>query len=270
MFSLDRYESTLADVDYLSRSPNRVRVLARLSESPRERRELAEETGITRPTLSRILDELVERRWVARDGRTYHATALGRFLAEEFEAFVERVRPVTLLDDVAPWVPAEGFEFELTRLATAEVVTATPTNAVAPTTHAVRELRRATEVTVVSPAVLPSAIEACRDLTVEGDQRIVAIVTGDVVDALREDAELSATLHEMVTAGRTEVFRSDEHIPYPLLVTDDRVTIILSDADGAPHAAVTSEDDAVRSWARSTAGACRAEATRLPPTTFEG
>jgi predicted transcriptional regulator len=270
MFSLDRYGSALADVDYLTRSPNRVRVLSGLSESPRERRELAEETGITRPTLSRILDELVERGWVARDGRTYHATALGRFLAGEFEAFVERVRPVALLDDVARWFPREGFEFELDRLATAEVVTATPTNAVAPTTHAVRELRGATEVTVVSPAVLPSAIEACRDPTVDGDQRIVAVVTAAVVDALREDPALSATLHEMLTAGRTELYRYDGRIPYPLLVTDDRVTIILSDDEGAPHAAVTSEDDAVRSWARTTAGAFRAEATRVPATTFAG
>lgn len=269
MFSLDRDGSTLADVDYLSRSPNRVRVLSRLSESPRKRRELAEETDVTRPTLSRILDELVERGWVAQEGRTYRATALGEFLVGEFEAFVERVRPVTLLDDVVRWVPDEGFEFELARLATAEVVTATPTNVVAPTTHAVRELRRATEVTVVSPAVLPSAIEACRDRTVDGDQRIVAVVTRAVVDALLEDTDLSATLHEMLTAGRTDLFRSDGTIPYPLLVTDDRVTIILSDADGAPHAAVTSEDEAVRSWARTTAAACRAEATRLPATTFE-
>lgn len=269
MFSLDRHGSTLADVDYLTRSPNRVKVLSRLSESPRGRRELAEEADVTRPTLSRILDELVEREWVVSDGRTYRATPLGRFLVREFERFVERVRPVTLLDDVARWFPREGFEFELARLATAEVVTATPTNAVAPTTHAVRELRRATEVVVLSPAVLPSAIEACRDRTIDGDQRIEAVVTRAVVDALREDPDLSRTLHDMLTAGRTEVFRYDGPVPYPLLVTDDRVTIILSDAEGAPHAAVTSEDEAVRSWARSTATACRVDATRVAATTFE-
>jgi DNA-binding IclR family transcriptional regulator len=56
----------LADVDYLSRSDNRVTLLDALAEGAATRRALAEETGVSRATLDRIVTEFEERDWAER------------------------------------------------------------------------------------------------------------------------------------------------------------------------------------------------------------
>lgn len=52
----------LEDIAYLLRSPNRVRILDALTRDPYSRRELGEQTGTSRTTLDRIVNELEERR----------------------------------------------------------------------------------------------------------------------------------------------------------------------------------------------------------------
>lgn len=57
-------EEALEIIEFHARSANRVRALNVLTEGPIERRDLEEASGISRPTLSRILDDFERRGWV--------------------------------------------------------------------------------------------------------------------------------------------------------------------------------------------------------------
>ncbi|MFC6726379.1 MarR family transcriptional regulator, partial [Halobium palmae] len=70
-------ESVLSEIEFLALSANRVRVLDQLAESEYSRRDLAELTGASQPTLGRILHDFEERAWVTRGPEGYAATATG-------------------------------------------------------------------------------------------------------------------------------------------------------------------------------------------------
>lgn len=253
----------LADVAYLSRSRNRVQVLEALAAGGATRDELQSLTDASRATLSRVLGELVERGWATREGRQYRATHLGAFVAREFDRLLDRLAVVPVLSRVEPWLPEEGFGFDLDRLATADVVATTPTDVLAPTTFLVRQLRAASRVRVLSHAMLTSGIQACHGPAVAGEQRIEAVVPQSVVDAIAADPEVAVAVREMVAAGTTDLYCVDGDVPYVLVLTDDEVNVALFDEQGAPHAVVCSENAAVRAWAEATVTSYRRRATRL-------
>lgn len=260
--------SSLDAVAFLARSVNRVRTLDALTDGPRERAELAEEVGASRATLARILDDFEARGWAERDGRTYRATQVGAFVASEFTDLLERLDAVQSLARVARWFPDEEFDFDIDRLADAEVVTADRTDVLAPTTHLVRRLARAERVRVLSHALLPDSIEASWHRTTDGRQRIEAVVTRAVVSAIRADDEIARQVREMLATGRADVYRYAGEVPYVLVVTGEDANIVLFDADGAPHAVICSGDETVVSWAESTFRSYREAATPLGTEAF--
>ena len=105
----------LDEIEFLARSAHRVGVLDALSTRPSDRDALRAETGASSPTMGRILSDFEERRWVARDGRTYELTRLGEFVADRFFALREAMETERRLRDVSPWLPRrmEGFSVDL-------------------------------------------------------------------------------------------------------------------------------------------------------------
>lgn len=58
MTSIGPIDSSLEAVEYLARSPSRVKILDLIRNAPRTRDELKEATDVSRVTLTRILNEL--------------------------------------------------------------------------------------------------------------------------------------------------------------------------------------------------------------------
>lgn len=104
-------------IEFLSRSPHRVDALEVLLEGPCDRASLRDETGASRPTLSRILADFGDRRWIARAGPDYELTRLGVYVAERFLDLREAMAVERKLRDVWRWLPLEmeGFDVELFR-----------------------------------------------------------------------------------------------------------------------------------------------------------
>jgi predicted transcriptional regulator len=268
MDSLDSVEPALSDAHFLARSGNRVRVLTCLAERPMERRELATETDVSRATLGRVLAELEERHWVQSSGRAYEATALGAFLARQFEEFLGRVGAARNVCEVVDWFPDAGFPFDLDALGSAEVVLADGTNALAPATHLQREIREADHVRVLTSVHLSMSLETGADRAVAGDQAVEAVVTPAVVEALRADPDLATVSREMLATDRSNLYLSTEEVPYVFIVADDRVNVVLFDDEDAARAVVASEEPRVEEWASETFERYRAAATRLDATAF--
>ena len=114
-------ETSLAEVEFLALSENRVEVLRLLAEGARDRSELAAETGASQATLGRILRDFEERSWVERRGGEYTATATGRLVSRGFTDLLDILATERELRGVVEYLPAEELTFDLRHLSDATV-----------------------------------------------------------------------------------------------------------------------------------------------------
>ncbi|MDS0294712.1 helix-turn-helix transcriptional regulator [Halogeometricum luteum] len=101
-------------IEFLARSEHRVAVLEALAEERHDRRDLRESTGASDPTVGRVLRDLEERSWIARDGPRYELTPLGEFVTERFLELRAGMETCETLREVWRWLPREmeGFAVE--------------------------------------------------------------------------------------------------------------------------------------------------------------
>lgn len=107
--------SGIEGIEFLARSAHRVGVLEALSDGPRDRMDLREETGASSPTVGRVLADFEDRRWLNRDGPTYTLTPLGEYVAEKLLALRDAMETEAKLREMWRWLPIEmpGFSVEL-------------------------------------------------------------------------------------------------------------------------------------------------------------
>lgn len=246
--SVDELEPPLDDIAYLARSNNRVNVLQELAEGDRTRRALHETTGISQPTLGRVLAGFEERAWVAKRGRRYTLSPLGTMLADEFEGLLDTARSIQRLRDLAPRLPLEDMDFDLRLLARGTITTPTPTDA---TAHFRREralLERTDRIRFLCNQAQPETVERYRDWVLETGGHLEAIIAGDAIDVARADDEMGDHLRDMIASPRVTIRRFDGTVSIMLGLLDDMASLVpLTDA-GVPCAFIESEDEAVRTW----------------------
>ncbi|WP_227379978.1 helix-turn-helix transcriptional regulator [Haladaptatus halobius] len=267
--SLDNVESPLEEIKFFARSANRIRALNALTAGSIERRDLEETTGISRPTLSRILDDFEERGLVNRDRRRYEATKLGSFTSKEFIGLLDRFEALQTLNGVIQWFPEEGFDFDLGCLANAEVVRPHKNDALAPTTRIVERLNAADRARILSYTVFPAGIEACWRATINGGHRLEAVFDSGALATVAADATMVIRSKEMFETGRARIFHYDGAVPYVLFIIDDEVVdLCLGSKDGAPRAVIETDNETILAWANATFDAYCREAIHLDRTAF--
>lgn len=251
-------------IEFLARSKNRVTVLEVLAGGAMEQYDLEDATGVTRPTLSRILDDFESRGWTVSSGRRYELTQLGGYITEEFTDFLGRMRVDGKLGDVVQWLPNQEFDFDLACLTTAEVVHPQKTDASAPTTHIVRRLEAADRVQVMSYTLLPEAFRVCREKAVHGNQELEVVFDTETIATLATDQRNIDQAREMLETGRVAFYQSQRPVPYVLVIPDDEVVVVcLTGEDGEPRAVIDTDDETVRAWAQSIFEAFRDDALPL-------
>ena len=105
----------IQDIEFLARSAHRVAVLETLVEAPRDRRDLRDATGVSNPTVGRIVRDLEARGWIVGDGGRYEPTPSGEFVTERFVELRRGMSTARRLRDVWQWLPREmdGFAVDL-------------------------------------------------------------------------------------------------------------------------------------------------------------
>lgn len=251
----------LEDVDFLARSPHRVRVLEELRSGPRTRPDLHEETGISQPTLGRVLGALEDRDWVERRGREYALTGFGELLAGQFADLLDTVEVVQDLGDVARYLPTERMDFDLRAFADATVTRPTTNDVLAHVRRGEELLADADHLRVLTPSIFPRALEDAAEGSPPRHHE--AIVTADAVAALERDPALVDVTRTLLERDGAEVLRYDGPVETIVAVVDDTAIIGSLDGDGLPRALVESRNEAVRSWADSELDRYREAATAL-------
>jgi len=264
-------EPALEDVAYLSRSANRVRLLGALAAGPTTRRALVEETGVSRTTLGRILNELEERGWAERrtDGQ-YAVTPTGEHVLRAFLPAVEGLEALRSLGEAAGWLPESVHEVGLAAFRNATVHRPAPNEPLSfarELVDRVESARRFRTLTYLAPAP-PAVAEKMHERIRNGGLDCEFVLAGGLVEHLVEDPDRRRRWHESIQSGAV-VYRYDGHIPCNLFVFDRQVLVPNTDPEkGQTGAFVEGEDPRVYEWAVDLVDRHRAEAERLGPETF--
>ena len=270
--SEDISTDALDDVAYLTRSPNRVRILDALARGRYTRRELAEVTESSRTTLDRIVNELEERGWAHRttDG-TYAATATGTHLMEEVRPFLDSVEAIRNLGDAVAWLPADELSIGLHHFSDASVLRPEQGDPMETVDYFVDLIRDTADFRVLTHFAPPVPLaRTMRDRIVAGELTAEYVLTDALVEYLRERPERRERWRDILEGG-ADVFRV--HRPLPCnLWTFDRTVLIKKSGPGADEASygvpVHSENEAVRSWAGELIDLCRTDGTPVDVETF--
>lgn len=243
--------SPIDDVAFLARSETRVGILRAIEERPRDRRELARVTDTPRSTLGRTLGELEDHGWIERNEQGYETTTAGSLVIEQVIPLLDTVAVLQTLGESVELLPLDETDLEARHLADAKFVTPTRLNPTAPFDYGVERLRRADHFRCVARTAPPRYVEAIRDGVVTGRLTADCILDDTYLDDLQEDHESMELWNEIATSTST-VRRSEESIPFVLLVLDGTVHLWLCNEEGEPQGLVESESPEILSWANTT------------------
>lgn len=259
-------QAPLDDIAYLARSEHRVTALARLADEPMTRRTLHDETGISQPTLGRLLDGFEERGWATCDrtnGRTYELTPVGEAVADAFADLLTTVETMQRFRAVAEHLPLEDIGFDLRRFATADITVPSATDA---TAHMRREdelIADADSVRFLCSSSFGPGIKAYRDRIVGSDKQFEAVITADALDAALDDPDSAEWIEDLAAAENVSIYRYDGALDLILGVIAEVVSLVPLDDAGRPLAFIETRDEVIRAWAEAELDAYRERADRL-------
>lgn len=261
-------DAPFEDIAFLATSPNRIGVLEALADESLDRHDLQAELDISQPTASRILRDLRDRQWIVRRGNEYELTRVGDLTLEAFTDLYERLDTVHHLSGVAPMLPEEGFDFDLARLRTADVVRTAEGDSGLARTHENAQLASADHVRILTAFTPRQGVKTVWRQVTEEDQRFELVIEDGTVPVIRADADLAGWIREMLASDCAEVYRYDEDIAYPILITDDTVHMALPKDDEVGGAWISTGDEVVLDWAEATFEDHRDQTVRLTEEDF--
>lgn len=256
----------LDDVSFLARSPHRVEVLTRLSERDWTRPDLHDATGISQPTLGRVLGAFQDRNWVERNGQSYELTPSGELVAAEFTDLLETVETVQRLDDVAGLFPTAELGFDIERLASATITTPTTGDVFRHVQRFQTRILEADHVRIATDTMAPDPLENLRDRVVaheEGDLLVESILTGTALDQAVSVPAMVDMIRALLESEHAPVYRYDGTMPMGIGVADGVAMLAPTDDDGIPGALVETDDEVVRAWVTERLDDYREQSTRL-------
>ncbi|WP_159900342.1 helix-turn-helix transcriptional regulator [Salinirussus salinus] len=266
-------EDALKEIAYLTRSPNRVRILDCLAEGPRTRREAKEASGATRTTVDRIVNELEDRGWVERttDGN-YAATPVGRQLVRELTPLVRAVEAIQELGSAVEWLPLDELSVGLQDFADATVRRPDRGDPVDTIDYMTDLVREASELRALTHLVPPeSFLRVTHDAIVSGQLRLEGVVPTDHVEPYIETQRRRERWQAILEAGG-ELHLHEAALPCNMWIIDETVLIKRSDPGrmedsyGVP---VVTTDGTVRDAAHDLIDRYRDAGTQVGPGAFD-
>lgn len=260
-------ESRIEPIEYLARSPSRLRVLDAIADCPRSRTELKDSTDVSRVTLSRMLSNFEDRGWIDRTNGEYTVTAEGAYVAEEVGQLLGNLATLDHLDGAMSWLPVEAFTFDLARLRDADVSTADWGDHTGQIRAVVDSLEGGTCIRATASGVSRDVLAALRTATVEDGATLEAVLDQTALEIVRGDPELARQVRDMQAQAGVDV-RAYAGPAEPLLmvtVCDETVILCGHDPDGPPPGTLETTDEQVRDWAASYIDEIRSAASPVDP-----
>ena len=245
-------DDALSEIEFLSRSANRVLVLERLAEDRYTRGELGTEIGASQATLGRILEDFTERSWIRHDGTEYVATATGRLVADSVTDLLESLETETKLREIIDYLPTHAMDFDLEHLSDATITVPTQTRPSAPLREVLAVMEDATHLRVFSHAFNEQSIEIVERRVRTGAQTFEAVLSESAVTAIADNETLWEQLQSLASADDGHLRVRTDGVPLAATLTNDTVVFLLRDGRGLVQASLASNNDRVYQWAVET------------------
>ncbi|PSP72970.1 winged helix-turn-helix domain-containing protein [Halobacteriales archaeon QS_3_64_16] len=246
---VDTDVDALDRIEFVARSPARVRMLAALRDAERlTRTDLRARLEASRTTVGRNLEALCERGLVATVGTDYTLTRAGELIATDLLDLAGTIEIARKLEPFLRWVPDGALDIDLREFADAEVIVAKPGDPWAMINQHVQCLKTMDRCQGFLPFTGLHAQEAAHEQVTDHGARSELVLTPEIADVHFSDPNYAPLTEEIVETGRFEYFVYDGDLPYALAVIDDVVQIVVADGD-QPRAMVESESATVREWA---------------------
>jgi len=175
------------NIEYLTSSCNRVKVLGALTERAGEATELREDLGIPRSTFRRILSELEERGWVNRRDGVYRATPLGEYVETYFTECVEVMDTVDRLGEFYEYAPYSETGVGVETLAESDIVVSEDYRPHAPIEAYLDAVEEADEITAMSPVISELYSEKYYEAITESGTTVENVIRERVAETILEN-----------------------------------------------------------------------------------
>jgi predicted transcriptional regulator len=258
-------DSPIDLVSFVTRAENRVDVLLTLASGSQTRPALQETTGIPRATLSRILADFRDRELVSRDAYQFRTTPLGDLIATELESLYGAIETTRALQTLGKWLPLDELAVDFDRLGTADVTLPTLVDPMAPVKRAAVAVEDADHVRTFCYSVVHAPILAALRGVVQQGQHLEGVIAAGVLEVVRDTPELAESARELFESGNVELYLYDGDIEPQLIIADERVMFLVTDAEGAIQGLVETDDEAIYPWAEATFESLKHEANPLTP-----
>jgi len=241
----------------------RRRVLEACTERALDRRQLVEQTGLSRTTAYRATVELQKRGWLAQTTEGYRTTDRGVALAGAADAFLASVDAIERLEPLFDAISAAELRANAHLLGDPRVTTVDASNPYRVVDRALERFEAVDHARGVSSSI--NDAEALEQATamIEEVERIEWIFAESALEAhetVTDEAFFDAIDQPHVELG---VVPSDA-IPFSFTVDDDDVSITGHDANtGLPTVLVESDALAARAWLESRFEAISTAATPI-------
>jgi predicted transcriptional regulator len=258
----------LEDVAFLARSAHRVGVLETLADGPLTRPELHEATGISQPTLGRILGSFEDRHWVERRRPEYALTPLGELLVEEFEELLDTVETVQQLGDVVQQLPTDEMDFDVRAFADATVWTPDPGDTLSHIRRMERVWFDADRRRLLGSTLGPASFDdrreqARRDFDRLEQMEVETIVSRAMLEQGMSDPEIRRMTQEHWDPEHVRAYLYDGPIPLILAIADEKAMLAPTDENGIPSAVIETENETIRSWVETEIDEYREQSVEL-------
>jgi predicted transcriptional regulator len=240
-------------IEFLSRSPARIRLLAALRRAgPLTRDEIRGRLDASRTTVTRNVEALCEQGLARRIGNEYAIARAGELIADDYLDLAGTIAIARELEPFLEWVPEDALDVDLRRFADATVYTPEPGDPWSMINEHVRVIERTDYDRNVLNVVGLHGYETGHEKIVHGSARAELVVVPSIAETLCSDPRYAPLTEEMLRTGRFEVRVHEGPVPYFLSVLDGTVQLGATDDNGQPRALLESESEAVREWAEAT------------------
>lgn len=237
-------ESVLAEMQFLLSSRMRIRILAALTDQTSTESALTDALDAPQATVNQNLRKLADRGLIEECAGEYRATWRGEALAETVGDFGRRMAAVDDLEPFLRHVPVAAVR--VAALADADVTAARPNRPEAPVERLVELFGGATVIRMLTPYVVPRAVERVPEHLAAEGTRFELVTTAAAFSALLED--WPHTVARSFDGARASLYTADGSLPFAVLFFDDRLVLVGFDETGVPQATVEATDAEALAW----------------------
>ena len=238
------------DIQFLTGSPQRRRVLQRLCDEPARPHELCADIDVTRTTIQRILAGFRERQWVVKHDGDYRATVTGRRICRQYRRLFAETRRAREFGPLAAHLGPVADDLPIDALERGQLTVSNEGRPLAALSR-FTEWFRAVEGHM--SAITPVVAQPFNDIGVElleSGTAIEMIIDRTVLEQSRVRYESEWDL--AVDHDRVDIYVHESPLSVGLALDDERCCLIAYDEENNLRAMLESTDPELYEWTRAT------------------